>query len=163
MRWCAGGAHQDDRLAGFEVDAKTGGAAHFEGNGGHQTGITIHPCASHRQALHLHACATFDDTEGFEILQAVKLARLELARSRRCFDDHFDDGRREAIDFMHGGAPVAIEDGDDIGGCCRRALCQYTRDHRVALLGRAKRLHHVAKIGGMHIAKVGNEAAIGRF
>src|SRR5690606_8634082 len=92
-----------------------------------------------------------------------ELPRLELLRRKRRLEHDFDDGRREALHFVHRRKEIAAqlcEDFRRLTWIGRRPLRKHAAYYRETLLGRAERLHHVAEEGGVQVAEVRHEAAI---
>jgi hypothetical protein len=86
-----------------------------------------------------------------EVLQPVELPGLKLHRRQGRADHHFDDGRRQARDFMDGGIQL-------VRSCLKKSslflalfgavFARTLGNDRVTLFGAAHGLHHVAEVGG---------------
>ena len=160
----SGRPHQDHRFAWFQYGTEVGGTAHLQHDGGDQALLPVDPRAGQRQAFHRQPGAVHRGCQGFEILQPVELTGLELACGQRGAHHDLDDGGREPDDFMHGCAQRAVQPGQEFCIVSRVGRLHPAQDgahHRVALLGAAHGLHHVAEEGGMQVAEEADEAAVG--
>ena len=160
---CAGRAHDDHRLAGFQQRAEIGRAAHFERDQRQQALVLVDPGTGQRQPFHGQQGAIDLLRARFVILQAVELTGLEVARRRRRLDHHFDDGRRQTVDPHHLRPPGLVGSSEDVGGLLhrRRQLRHAAGQHRIALLGAAHRLHDVAGKGRMQVTEERHRPAVG--
>ncbi len=158
-----GRAHDDHRLVGLQKRTEIGRAAHLECDQRQQALVLVDPCPGQRQALHGERRAPGPERARLVVLQAVELSGLEVPRCRRRLDDHFDDGGRQPVDANDLRPPLAVRFGQDLG---RRALRgrqrrHRPRQHRIALLGAAHRLHDVAGERRMQVAEERHEAVVG--
>ena len=99
LRRRAGRAHQDHGLAGLQQRAEIGRAAHLQHDGarpGPCRGSTQAPVSARPSIASVVPSTRW--RERLEILQAVELAGLEVARGLRRAHHHLDDGRRQAVD-----------------------------------------------------------------
>ena len=168
LRGGARRAHQDHGFTRPKVRAQVRRTAHLEHDRRHQTARPVDPGAGQRQPLHRqpgrHAAEPCDWRQRFEVLQAVELPGLKLARRHRRVDDDFDDVRRQALDPFDARAQQMIDAGQKICEWRRRRWClagEYPRHDRIALLGRAHGLDDVARPAGMQVAEEGQHAPVG--
>jgi len=96
------------------------------------------------------------------IVEVVVEAPAAARRGGRRLDHDLDDGRRQPVDADNARAPLVVGLGQDLGRRAgrRRQLLQGARQHRIALLGAAHRLHDVAGEGRMQVAEERHEAAV---
>ena len=105
----ASGAHEDDGLAGFELGAEVGGAAHFEDDGGEEAFFTIDGSAGEGEGFHAEDGAGGAAGVHFKVLETIELAGLEGTGGDRSADDDLDDVGSEADDFVEDGADFVVE------------------------------------------------------
>ena len=153
----AGGPHHHHRISGPEQHAQVRGAPHLEGDQRDQPARGVHPGARQRDALHQHARPVDLAREHLEVLQAIELAGPEAPRGGRRLDHDLDDQRRQTCHLLHRRPQILVHPPDELRVAQVRRRPdprEHTGDHRIALLGAAQRLDHVAEVRGMHVAEV---------
>ena len=159
----AGRTHQNDPLAGLEQRQQAGRAAHIKRDQGNQALLPVDHGAGKGHRLHRQRGAVRARRIGLEILDAEELARTVRVGRKRCANCDLVGGRRQRLDGDHGRAQGVVQLRRQ--GLRRdRLRCpppQGAVDDGIALFGARERLHHVAGVGGVKIAKEAHRPAVG--
>ena len=101
---------------GSELRAQVGRAAHFEHDRRQQALVAIDRRAGERDPFLGEPGAVGGVRQRLVVLQPIELSRLEGARRHRRPHHHLDDGRREPVDLVHGGAQLVVETREQLDG-----------------------------------------------
>ena len=165
------GAHDDDLLPGLPQRAQLRRRAHLQSNERDEPFVPIYPGARERQCLGGQRRVLDNRSAAFEILDAIELPGVKLARRHGCAGNHLDDRRRHPMHRFHGGDQLVIQ------GCDQRSqrrvplglircipgaqlTLEQAHDIRVAVLRARHGLDYIARVDGVVVAEKADVPAV---